>query len=108
VEWDHAFARSSVMRVAPEDASSGWTSLRTLSTFPSLAKLSKLAGPGRTSSSHPSRPLQAPSPSPGNRVPPTPRLGRRHPKVNFWGPLEFRQAVKLNSRTRKRFNKEGL
>lgn len=84
------------------------TSLCNPFTFPPRVELNKLAD---------SRP--APSfpylPAPDRVIPPLretvpPPLGwpRRYPKVNFWSRLEFRQAVKLNSRTRKWFNKEGL
>ena len=87
------------------------SSLRTPFSFPALAERRKLAAPGR-----PPPPASRVPPAPSWVTPPlretgrapSPRLGRRLPKVNFWGRLEFRQAVKLNSRTRKRFNKEGL
>lgn len=68
--------------------------------FSPPAEPSKLAAPGPT-------PPPAVRPAPDSGLPlretacPSPSLARRHPKVNFWGRLEFRQAVKLNSRTRK-------
>lgn len=79
--------------------------------LPCFSGAEEIGGSGPTPSSGLPRPSSSQlgdSPSPRNRARPSPRLGRRLPKVNFWGRLEFRQAVKLNSRTRKRFNKEGL
>lgn len=93
--------------VSPESGGAGapssQTSLRAPFPFPPGAEL-----PGRPPS--PSARLLRTGRLPLFGKQGAPPLGwpRPHPKVNFWGRLQFRQAAKLNSRTRKRFNKEGL